>query len=175
MGANAAFPHSQHWTVQDFRVTVMFYKRDGAVRCTACGTFPARHAVWADGRGDREGWSAHGFRCCDSCRPEKGTLPALDYVRLVQGAGMLQGRNDPVIYERTEPWPGQSCITCAGPAVYRAESRCGGCGDPELVYTTQRVATRAGGVTQDAPEAHHRMHPLGWEYRCAEHPLKVAP
>jgi hypothetical protein len=162
----AAYPPYQHWTTAGFRITVAFYKRQSPGRCLICGVFPARHHVWADGCGDRAGWSSSPASFCDDHRPAKGILPAQDYLRLVRG-----GMAGPLIYERTDPWPGQSCTECGQPPVYRAEHRCGGCDDPAWEYTTQKIEIRVEGVTEHAPVGHHKLHSVGQEFRCAAHPL----
>lgn len=171
--SDTTFPPSQHWTTAGFRITVMFYKRDNPGSCATCGAFPARHAVWAEGRGEREGWRGDSARFCDEHRPPRGPLPPLDYVRLVQGMGLATpGPYVPrdLVYERTEPWPGQSCSACGAPPVFRADRQCPGCDDPAMQYTTQRHAIRAEGVTVDPPVSHHRPHSTGIEYRCPAHP-----
>lgn len=165
------FPRSQHWTTDGFRVSVLFYKTDPG-HCADCGAFPARHYVSASGVGDREGWRGDGARFCDAHRPPRGPLPSLDYVRLVQGEGFLEGRCNPVIYERTEPWPGQSCAACEGPAAYRVEHKCQGCTDPAEFYATQTISLPSGAVGER--ESHHAPHTLRWEYRCTAHPLELA-
>jgi hypothetical protein len=174
-----AFPRSQHWTTGAFRVTAMAYKTEPH-RCSGCGTFPAGNVLWADGRGDREGWSGDSAWFCDSCRPPRGPLPPLDYIRLIQGAGVLPDRvtpgHGPVIYERLEPWPGQACGECGAPPVYRAEYLCRGCGDAVMSYTVTRIGVTAAGDPQDGPVARaHLIHTAGWAFRCAEHPFERHP
>jgi hypothetical protein len=72
------FPHSQHWNIDGWRITVLLYKRHRGP-CSVCGARPARHAVWA-GRVDRsEPGSGAPADFCDEHRPAKGSLPPLDY------------------------------------------------------------------------------------------------
>lgn len=162
------FPHSQHWTTGGFRFSVLFYKRDNHGYCAECGVAHARHHVWAEGKGELDGFRGNADYC-DEHRPAKGTVPDLDYVRLVRG-----GMTGPLVYERLSPWLGEYCSECGGAAIYRAEHRCGGCDDPEQTYTTQRIAIRPEAVTEHAPETHHRLHTTSREFRCRAHPLEVA-
>lgn len=171
---SGSWPHAQHWTVDGYRVTVMFYKRDNPRNCRACGAFPARHAVWAEETGPGGGFSGHATHFCDACRPAKGTRPDLDYLRLIQGSGAHRGLVQPIIYERTAPWPGHACAVCGAPAVFRAEHQCGGCDDPARQYATRHHSLTLGGVVASPSEWHHLQHAAGEEYRCAGHAPAVA-
>lgn len=168
----ATYPRAQHWTTGGFRITVLLYKREPAP-CRTCGDRLGRHSVWADGRGDREGWTAGPDRFCDVHRPVKDTLPPLNYVRLIQGSGAHLGLVRPVIYERTEPWPGRSCSACGAPPVFQLRHLCPGCDDPAKQYATRRYSLRPEGITSYPAESHHQTHPVGEEYRCRGHALPL--
>lgn len=160
----APYPHSQHWTTRCFRVTVMHYKSQPG-QCVICGTSPARHSAWADGRGERTGFGAGPAWFCDAHRPEKGTLPPLDYVRLLSGVP-----SGVITYERTQPWPGRRCSRCGQPPVLWYQHICRDCDAPEAFYATTRL--RPGGAASE-PERHHLHHAVAEDYRCAAHQLEL--
>lgn len=165
---SAAFPRTQHWTVQGFRISVLLYMRSTGP-CSTCGTRPARHSVWAAGVRAMEGFSGSPEHFCDEHRPAKGTLPPLTYERLLAGgpAGYA--------YEGWQPYPGAECGTCGAPATLRYGVRCQGCDDPQQRYSTTRIVPLGDGLTgEEAPEFHHLPHDLAAPFRCREHPLTLA-
>lgn len=176
MTATTAFPRTQHWTTgrDGFRVTVMLY-RSATDPCVTCGQRPARHSVWADGRGLHEGFKGGPVRFCDQHRPPKGPLPPLDYKRLVQGANVLSGgAPSAIIYERLAPYPEYACATCGDPALFEVTEHCPGCGDPGQQYTTSQMYVAGGTWDFKPPEAHHRLHPVREWWACAQHSPALA-
>ena len=167
------FPRSQHWTTgkDGFRVTVLLYKSHRRERCFVCGSFGAIHAVWADGQGLRTGFSGAPEDFCDAHRPAKGTLPPLDYKRVVQGANIgADGKaSRPVIYERLAPYPEQACATCGDPALFEVIEHCRGCDDPAQQYTSRLTRVTLDGVTEGSTEVHHRLHTVREWWACATH------
>jgi hypothetical protein len=166
--AAAAFPRTQHWTVQGFRISVMLYMRS-TDPCATCGQRPARHAVWAQGVKALEGFSGSPEHFCDDHRPAKGALPPLTYERLL--AGGPAGYS----YEGWQPYPDAECSVCAAPAVLRYGVKCQGCDDPQFRYSTTRIVPLGDGLTsEEAPEFRHLGHELAAPFRCREHLLTLA-
>jgi hypothetical protein len=163
-----AYPRTQHWTIQGFRISVMLYKTNRGP-CFTCRSAPAMHAVWAQGVKAMEGFRAGPADFCDAHRPAKGTLPPLTYERLVSGgpAGYA--------YEGWQPYADAECSVCAAPALLRYGVKCQGCDDPQFRYSTTRIVPLGDGLTsEEAPEFHHQSHELATPFRCREHPLTLA-
>jgi hypothetical protein len=163
-----AFPRSQHWTVQGFRISVLLYKSNTGP-CATCAERPARHYVCADGRGAMEGFDGKGADFCDGHRPAKGTLPPLTYERL------LSGGSAGYAYEGWQPYPDAACSVCGAPAWLRYGVQCQGCEDARFRYSTTRIVLLSDRTTsEEAPEFGHRPHELATPFRCREHPLTLA-
>jgi hypothetical protein len=169
--ATAAFPRSQHWTVDGFRISVLLYKRNGYwENCAVCGARPAIHSVSATGRGHREGFRGGPARFCDRCRPAKGILPPLDYKRLVRGLGLLGEKpGDLIVYEHLATPEPHACVLCDEPALFECEQMCAGCDNPAAYGSIQRVGLRPGHVTEHPRQPVHTLHTETTWWACGEH------
>lgn len=156
------YPRSQHWTTEDFRVTVMVYKTNRGP-CATCGRRPARHATWADGRAAHQGFSGGPADYCDEHRPARGTLPDLPYRRITGGPAEVQ-------FEHLTPVPGWPCDTCGGPSVIRRVARCDGC-DDESRWAERTSRVISGGESRTETQRYHETHETGEWFRCAAHPF----
>ncbi len=161
MTATMAFPRTQHWTAEGFRVSILVYKSHLRTRCHACGEPGAIHFVSADGRGALERFSALADYC-DDCRPPRGTLPDLDYARHHWHA--VAG-----IVEREHLLPVAGiCDVCGCPAIAALERRCRDCDDPaRWRVETSRIITLRGERTETRRV--HDDHVTDSWIRCREH------
>lgn len=177
MPATTTFPRSQHWTVNKFRVSVLLYKRDGSWQpCATCGATPAIHSVSADGQGDRAGFRGGPARFCDAHRPAKGTLPPLDYKRLVRSLNLLGEKpGNLIVHEWLAELTPHACVLCDEPALFEVEQMCAGCGDPGRFGTIQRVELRPGHVTEHPRQPVHGLHTETTWWACKEHAPKSTP
>ena len=160
--AAPAWPRSQHWRIQGFRITVLVYKSHRRQTCQTCGHRGAIHCVWAD-RDDRFSGGPADF--CDNHRPAKGTLPDLDYHRYYSEGEFWT-------CERLMPNPEWPCTTCGQPSVIRRELHCDHCTDPEhyTVSTTHVLSVRADGLTERKETSiGHERHALVTTCHCSEH------
>lgn len=168
-----AWPRSQHWRIDGFRITVLLYKFHRRRTCRTCGQRPAIHCVWAD-RAD--GFHGPVADFCHAHRPAKGTLPDLDYERITSDRAGEFGQPDPdsftVTRERLAPAAAWPCTTCGQPSVIRRELRCGHCTDPAhyTVSTLRVLSVRAAGPSErEETSVGHDEHTLAETYCCAEH------
>lgn len=163
-----AWPRSQHWTVDGFRVSVLLYKSHRAHRCRICGQRGAIHCAWSNTRPD--GFSAGPADFCDAHRPAKGTLPDLDYTRYVfDGKGTSAWTRTT---ERLHPIPAWPCTSCGQPSVIRRELLCDHCTDPAhyTVSTARVLSVRAAGLSErEETSIGHDAHTLAETCHCAEH------
>jgi hypothetical protein len=149
--AAPAYPRSQHWRVDGFRITVLLYKSHRNRTCRTCGRRGAVHRVWAD-RAD--GFHGRVADFCDAHRPAKGTLPDLEYERITSDGTADFGRpvrdNFTVTSERLAPDPAWPCTTCGQPSAVRCELRCAHCADPAhyTVSTVRRLSIDAAGTAE---------------------------
>lgn len=158
------FPRSQHWSVDGFRVGVLLYKSHRRDQCAVCGQRGAIHSVYAERAAD--GFSGGPSDFCDTHRPAKGTLPALDYQRVIHdGHGTSAWTRTT---ERLIPDPSWPCNTCGQPSTVRRETLCGQCTDPEHhAVSTVRVLTLDGTHTETRTD--HKPHLLTAANHCPEH------
>ena len=158
-----AYPRSQHWTVDGFRISVLHYRSNHGP-CMICGKRPAQHSVWASGRGGRDGWTGGPEEFCDDHRPARGVLPPLDYCHFSGGAGRVTTQ-----FLNAHPeWP---CGECGAPSTMRVVDRCWGCGDRSFWRGSKVTVLTFGAPPQDEMRQEHAMHQTGEWYRCAAHPL----
>jgi hypothetical protein len=163
MSATTAFPRSQHWRIDGFRVVVLLYKSHHRETCRTCGQRGAIHCVWAD-RDD--GFSAAPEDFCNEHRPAKGTLPDLDYER---GTHERLGTSTwTATTERLAANPAWPCAACGQPSIIRREIRCDRCTDPaHISIVNRRVITLDGSHIETF--VGHDAHTLAETYHCADH------
>jgi hypothetical protein len=174
----AAWPRSQHWTIDGFRVTVLLYKSNRARACRACGRRGAIHCAWADRPDGFRGPSAD---FCDDHRPAKGTMPDLDYERITSdrpsGLGQPARSYFTVTFERLAPNPAWLCGTCGQPSAIRRELRCEHCTDPAhyTVSTVRKLSITADGHDERiVTSIGHDPHTITTTHHCAGHPSQEA-
>lgn len=176
MSAVAAYPRTQHWRTDGFRVTVMYY-RSNRGPCTTCGQRPARHAAWAERDDGMDGAPAD---FCDDHRPAKGSLPPLRYSRLLT---VPAATGSPATYgtELLTPDPAWLCgyqdisagerssPPCGQPSTFRYEARCDGCDDPGRWRETRMRVVSYDGSERVEIDRHHEAHLTAEWFRCDVH------
>lgn len=165
MTTPAAYPRSQHWTVDGFRVTVLLYSSHVREQCATCGERGAIHCVWADHK--TNGYSGGVLDFCDAHRPTKGTLPELDYRRF---------HHDGLFFttERLTPSSEWRCDTCGEPARFHDRPICHECDDPaHMVTRVNRVLSLDGERTERRVE--HEQHTILETFECDQHRLPAEP
>lgn len=148
------FPRTQHWGVDGFRVSILLYKSHRQQRCYVCGERGAIHWVSADRAAD--GASGMGDFCTE-CRPIKGTLPPLVYIRWYHTGPFYT-------CESLNPHPEWTCA-CGQPARFWERLICNDCDEPEFrVFYSNRVITLHGERTDSG--FRHEQHDVLETYEC---------
>ena len=158
----ATWPRSQRWLADGIRIGVYIYKSHRRDRCHACGQPGAIHWVSADGKGDKEGFSAMGSFCGEH-RPAKGTLPDLDYVR-------HHWREDDDVDELEHLLPAAGdCGICGVPAICSFRRTCTGCDDPSRWRTQTSYIVSSSAPDRTESRRVHDQHTTNEWARCREH------
>jgi hypothetical protein len=169
----AAWPRSQHWRIDGFRISVLLYKTHRARRCRTCGRPGAIHCAWSDTRPD--GFSAGPADFCDQHRPAKGTLPDLDYERMTHdGTGTSAWTRTRERLRANPVWP---CGACGQPSTVRREVLCDHCTDPAhyTVSTVRKLSITADGHDErTVTSIGHDPHTIATTYHCAGHSSQEA-
>lgn len=164
MTTTTAWPRTQHWNVDGFRVTVIVYKSHARDCCRTCGERGAIHSVWTDKRGD--GFSGPPAEFCGRHRPEKATRPDLAYERISHSNPRTSSWV--LTRERLTPEPAWLCDACDAASIVCNEYRCDDCREPaHNPIRTERIITFDGERAET--KIRHEMHVLRKEQHCAVH------
>jgi hypothetical protein len=171
--AAPAYPHSQHWRVDGFRITVLPYKSHRNRMCRTCGRRGAVHCVWAD-RAD--GFHGRVADFCDAHHPAKGscrisstsaspaTAPPTSAVPSGTTSPSHPSASRPTRRVRAPPADSLSAVRC--------ELRCAHCTDPAqyTVSTVRRLTIDAAGTAERTiMSIGHDPHTISQAYACEDH------
>lgn len=159
--STTAFPRTQHWTVDGYRVSILLYKSHRHQKCDGCGQRGAIHYVSVNQRRQASERPADDLTTadlysgmghfCDACRPVKGAFPTLVYIRHYESGPFWTT-------ESLYPNPEWTCL-CGQPARFYDRITCRDCDDPEFqeFYRHQVISMAGERTEQGFRHAHHQL------------------